>query len=264
VLTAVDHLVIAVTSLDAAIGDYRALGFTVVPGGRHPGVGTENALIAFADTAYLELIGFTEPREDHRWWAALQRGGGLVDFCLQTDDFATDALALRRAGVDIGDPQPRERRRPDGVEVRWMFALARGEHRGVAPFVIADVTGRDLRVPQEWRHANGATGVDTVTVAGRAVAPVRGWYAQVLGRPGEVIRRPEIGGAGARFTFGPHAFEFLAPTDPRGPLADWIARRGSSPFAVSLRATAPAPESLDLARTRGVRLSFAIGKRLEA
>jgi hypothetical protein len=33
----IDHVVIAVPSLDAAIADYRALGFTVLPGGRHPG-----------------------------------------------------------------------------------------------------------------------------------------------------------------------------------------------------------------------------------
>ena len=75
-LTAIDHLVIAVRNLEAAAEDYRSLGFTVVPGGRHPGVGTYNALIAFADSSYIELIGFYEPRADHRWWAPLQRGGG--------------------------------------------------------------------------------------------------------------------------------------------------------------------------------------------
>ena len=79
-LKAVDHLVIAVRDLEKASDDYRDLGFSVVPGGRHPGVGTYNALIAFADTSYFELIGFYEPRDDHRWWTPLQRGGGLVDY----------------------------------------------------------------------------------------------------------------------------------------------------------------------------------------
>jgi catechol 2,3-dioxygenase-like lactoylglutathione lyase family enzyme len=252
-LTAIDHLVIAVSNLEAATADYRGLGFTVVPGGRHTGVGTYNALIAFADASYIELIGFYEPRPDHRWWAPLQRGGGLVDFCLQTDDLVADLQALRRAGVDIGDPEPRHRTRPDGVEVRWKFALARGPHRGVAPFIIADVTGRDTRVPAERSHANGVTGVGTVTVAVEDIGLVREWYSKMLGRAGDEIRRPEIGGAGVRFPIGPHAFDFVAPVPGRGPLADWLARRGPSPYAVSLKAGAGAPHP-DLSRTHGVHI----------
>lgn len=255
-LTAIDHLVIAVSDLDAAVADYHSLGFTVVPGGRHPGVGTYNALIAFSDSSYIELIGFYEPRADHRWWAPLQRGGGLVDFCLQTDDLTGDLQALRRAGVDIGDLEPRDRTRPDGTEVRWEFALARGPHRGVAPFIITDVTGRDVRVPAERSHANGVTGVGTVTVAVSDIALVRGWYANVLGRAGEDIRRPDVTGAGVRFRIGPHAFDFIAPADGRGPLVDWLARRGSSPYAVTLNAGARRPGPLDPAKTHGARLSI--------
>jgi catechol 2,3-dioxygenase-like lactoylglutathione lyase family enzyme len=255
-LTGIDHLVIAVRDLEAATEDYRSLGFTVVPGGRHSGVGTYNALIAFADTSYIELIGFYEAREDHRWWAPLQRGGGLVDFCLQTGDLDGDAAALRRAGVDIGDPEPRGRTRPDGVTVRWRFALARGAHRGVAPFVIADVTGRDVRVPAERSHANGVPGIHTVTVAVDDLAPVRAWYSTILGTPGEDVRRADVGGAGVRFAIGPHAFDFLAPDDGRGPLADWIAARGPSPYAATFRTGAGRTGQLDPGRTHGARLSF--------
>src|SRR5207245_11594854 len=42
VLTGIDHLVIVTRDLGRAIAEYRGLGFSVVPGGRHP-VGTENA-----------------------------------------------------------------------------------------------------------------------------------------------------------------------------------------------------------------------------
>ena len=38
-----DHLMHWVPSLDAAVADYQALGFTVQPGGQHPGSGTHNA-----------------------------------------------------------------------------------------------------------------------------------------------------------------------------------------------------------------------------
>jgi catechol 2,3-dioxygenase-like lactoylglutathione lyase family enzyme len=255
-LTGIDHLVIAVDNLDAARDSYTALGFTVVEGGRHTGIGTYNALIAFQDGAYLELIAFYEPRDDHRWFAPLQKGQGLVDFCLQTDDLPGDTVALRRAGVDIGEPEHRDRKRPDGKDIRWIFSLARGAHRGVAPFIIADETGRDERVPRERTHANGVTGVGTVTVAVDDLARVRGWYASVLGAPGEDVTRPELAGAGVRFTIGPHVFEFLAPAGA-GAIQDWLAARGPSPYAATLRAAGAARRPLDPARAQGARLSYA-------
>jgi len=254
-LQGIDHLVVAVPDLDAAIKTYRDLGFTVVAGGRHQGIGTDNALIAFRDGAYLELIGFHEPRPDHRWWEPLQRGGGLVDFCLRTDDLARDAAVLRRAGAAMGELQGRTRRRPDGVEVRWLFAVARGGHRGVAPFLIADETPRDERVPRERVHANGVTGIGRLTVAVDDLAAVRVWYAEALGSTGQEIACPELGAAGVRFGIGPHTFEFLAPTGA-GAIRAWLAARGASPYAATLAGAAhPAPLGLD--RTWGARLALA-------
>ena len=64
-LQGIDHIVIAVVDLAVASRNYEGLGFTVVPGGRHP-VGTHNALIAFADGAYIELIAFYEKNTQHK------------------------------------------------------------------------------------------------------------------------------------------------------------------------------------------------------
>jgi len=254
-LRGIDHLVIVVPDLGAAVKTYRDLGFTVMAGGRHPGVGTDNALIAFRDSSYLELVGFHEPRPDHRWWAPLQKGGGLVDFCLQTDDLAGDAGAFRRAGVDMGDLERRQRTRPDGVEVRWLCTLARGAHRGVAPFLLAEESGRDARVPGQRAHANGVTGVGRLSVAVHDLAAVRGWYATVLGVPGQDVACPELGATGARFTLGPHMFEFLAAAGA-GAVRDWVAGRGASPYAATLVGAAR-PIPLDLGRTWGARLALA-------
>src|ERR1051325_5422301 len=110
-LLGVDHIVIAVRELDRAIEDYKHLGFTVVPGGRHP-VGTYNGLIAFADGSYIELISFYRDNPEHRWWAFLQKREGLVDFCFRTNDLLGDTAKLRRAGVNIQDPVPWSRARP--------------------------------------------------------------------------------------------------------------------------------------------------------
>ena len=70
----IDHLPIMFNELESAVIAYRELGFAVVPGGEHP-VGTHNALVAFADGSYLELIAFMRPNEQHRWWAVAQAGG---------------------------------------------------------------------------------------------------------------------------------------------------------------------------------------------
>ncbi|MBI2460242.1 MAG: VOC family protein [Candidatus Rokubacteria bacterium] len=252
-LIGIDHFVVAVRDLEAASRSYAELGFTVVRGGRHP-VGTHNALIAFADGAYLELIAFYAPSPGHYWWAPLQRGGGLVDFCLRTDDLLADTAAFREAGVEIDDPTPLTRVRPDGYELSWVLALPRGGYRGVAPFLIRDETPREERVPRETAQRNRVSGVGTVAVAVDDVATVRHWYAAVLRRAGQEVRRDDLDAAGVGFAIGPHTFEFVAPRGAAGPLAAWLRLHGPSPYAATLRTASGAGGPLDEAKSMGARL----------
>ena len=67
-LKGIDHVVILVKNLDQAVADYTQLGFNVVPGGEHTDGATHNALVAFADGSYLELIAFKREAPEHRWW----------------------------------------------------------------------------------------------------------------------------------------------------------------------------------------------------
>ena len=62
-----DHIVILVDELEAAITHYEALGFTVQRGGTHADGATHNALVGFADGSYLELIAFLLREPKHRW-----------------------------------------------------------------------------------------------------------------------------------------------------------------------------------------------------
>src|SRR6266436_3996975 len=179
------HMALRLTSWDQR-GQLQRFLNEVAPGGRHP-VGTHNALIAFADGAYIELIAFYEKNTQHKWWEPLQQGGGLVDFCMQTDDLMAETAAFRKAGVDIDDPSPLSRVRPDGYQLKWVLSIPRGVYRGVAPFLIQDETPREERVPRQTRHANGVTGIGTVTVAVDDVGRVAGWYTKVLGKPGQRI-----------------------------------------------------------------------------
>lgn len=254
-LRGIDHLVIAVRDLDEAAKSYEGLGFTVVPGGRHP-VGTHNALISFSDGSYLELIAFYESNPEHRWWAPLQKGGGLVDFCMQTDDLLGDTATFRRAGVDIADPVPLTRKRPDGYLLKWVLSIPRGAHRAQAPFLIQDETPREERIPRQMTHRNGVTGIGTVTVGVQDVATVRRWYEQVLSRPGQEVQRPDLEAAGARFTVGPHAFEFVTPRGSAGPLNGWLRDRGSLPYAATLKTTSKGVGALDITQAQGAKLSL--------
>jgi catechol 2,3-dioxygenase-like lactoylglutathione lyase family enzyme len=254
-LLGIDHLVIAVRDLDTARRDYEALGFTVVPGGRHP-VGTHNALIAFQDGSYLELIAFYEENARHKWWEPLQKGGGLVDFCMQTDDLQGDTATFRTAGVRIDDPSPLSRVRPDGYQLKWVLSIPQPPHRGVAPFLIQDETPRDERIPRETRHANGVTGIGAVTVAVMDVPGVGAWYSAVLGVAGEEARRDDVAGTGVRFAAGPHTIDLVAPLAPGGPLARWIADRGASPYAATLVTAGGRRGRLDQSKAQGARLSL--------
>lgn len=247
---AIDHLVIVVRNLDQAAADYERLGFAVFPGGRHP-VGSHNALISFADGSYLEIIAFYRDATAHRWWKPLGTGERFVDFCLQTDDLQGDTYALRAAGVAIKDPVPWSRTRPDGYELKWLLSLATDTHRGVAPFLIQDITPREERVPPPPKHKNGVLGIDTVTVAVDDVSAIDGWYRAVLGRKGEAVRRKSLVAEGLRHTIGPHRFDFLTPLNASSPLADWLRTYGPSPYAATLRIQSSSVLTLDTNLTHG-------------
>src|SRR4029434_10850169 len=212
----IDHLVIVVNDLDQAAKDFEQLGFKVIPGSCHP-VGSHNALISCLDDSYLEIIAFYREASDHRWWKPLQTAERLVDFCLQTDDLRGDTRQLQRAGVAINDPVPWSRKRPDGYELKWLLSLATGAHRGIAPFLIEDVTPRSERIPQTFHHRNGVTGIDKVTVAVGRLGQIEKWYGSLLEKRGTVITVADLGAQGLRFEVGPHILEFLTPRDAASP-----------------------------------------------
>ncbi|HEX4989825.1 MAG TPA: VOC family protein [Candidatus Binatia bacterium] len=253
----IDHLVIVVKDLDQAAKDYEQLGFTVVPGGKHP-VGSHNALISFVDGSYIEIIAFYREAPDHRWWDPLQKGERLVDFCMQTNDLQGDTLKLRAAGVAINDPVPWSRTRPDGYELKWLLSLAQGSHRGVAPFLIQDVTPREERIPQTFNHKNDATGIETVTVTVGELTAVRRWYDGVLGNRPTNISDEKLQANGVRYAIGPHTLDFLMPMEPQSPLINWLRTFGPSPYAATLHRISPGPSAFDGKLTHGANLSFAL------
>jgi len=256
-LQGIDHIVIVVNDLEQAAKDYAQLGFTVVPGGKHP-VGSHNVLISLVDGSYVEIIAFYREALDHRWWDPLQKGERLVDFCMRTDDLKGDTGKLRAAGVAINDPVPWSRTRPDGYELRWLLSLAQGSHRGVAPFLIQDVTPREERIPRIFDHKNGATGIDTLTIAVGELTAVQRWYDGVFGNGPTNVNNEKLQAKGIRYTIGPHTIDFLMPLEPQSPLINWLRNFGPSPYAATLRRSKTSFSALDGKLTHGANLSFAL------
>lgn len=166
-----DHLVILVPDLRMATLDYEDLGFVVTPGGTHADGLTHNALVVFADGTYFELIAFVDltDKRDNVWgWRQFVASGGLIDYCCATNDLAATVADLKARGWMIKGPTDGGRKRPDGVELRWRSA--RFEQLGrTLPFLIEDVTPRELRVPggAAAQHPNGATGIRALSIATR-------------------------------------------------------------------------------------------------
>jgi catechol 2,3-dioxygenase-like lactoylglutathione lyase family enzyme len=254
--TGIDHVAIVVDELESAIASYSRAGFTVVRGGKHP-IGTHNALIAFADGSYLELIAFLKSNSRHPWQKALEKGSGIVDFCMGTDDLAADVDSMRRAGAKIGDPSPLTRNRPDGYHLGWVQAIPEPPFNGQVPFLIKDETPRHERVPRERAHRNGASGIRTVAIAVDDPGETSRYYARVLGRPGAPVEHRDLEGAGVGFTIGPNEVELLASKSENGPLAQWIREHGQSPFEVVLANAAAGASRLDPALLQGARIRFA-------
>ena len=172
-----DHVVYVARDLAAAVEDHRRRGFTVTAGGEHAGGVTHNALVCFADGSYLELVAFRKPDPTHRWWRHAA-SGGFADFALLSDDLAQDLSALK--DLAVREAAEGGRTRPDGVSLRWRAAFLRAP----LPFLIEDLTPRELRVPggETVRHANGVTGIATIVVAARDQRSVDKSYERLRAR----------------------------------------------------------------------------------
>src|SRR5215213_9417949 len=257
----IDHIVIAVRDLAAAADDYARLGFTVTPGGEHTGGATHNALMSFDDGAYFELIAFREPDrpQDHKWWARFAKGEGTVDFALLSESVDFEGDRLKQAEIEIDGPHDGGRLRPDGQRIAWRN-LGLAAAGTPLPFMIEDVTARDLRVPAgpATEHDLGVTGVaGLILLVGdldRASVP----YQTLLDTSGETSTSAITGVRKARrFRFGSQWIE-LSEADPdAADLQRHIAERGAGPYEIVLAGAGERAERLSLDQTHGARIRSA-------
>lgn len=263
-LHSIDHIVVLVDDLAAASANWRRAGFTVTPGGTHAAGTTHNALVTFADGSYFELIAFlsSDRTQEHRWWPRVMDGEGLIDYALLSDDLTGDASTARGHGLEMTGPEDSGRLRPDGQQLAWRtIVLGRGIGEPTLPFVIEDVTPRELRVPsgKAAQHQLSITGIAGLTLVTANVEEAATAMTSLLGTPGEDIVVEE--GAMLRFTLGEQWLALLQPGSDQSEAGQYLRQRGDGPYEVTLRAaeTAVGAEGvlLPLAQTSGVRLRIA-------
>ena len=242
-LTRVDHVMVCVTDLEPGIEAYRRLGFNIHPGGVHTGRGTHNA-IAFFEEDYLEVMGVRDRQE---YLSSAGPGGGLLEFLshgdglrfviVQSDDLGADVAAMRRRGVEVGEPSEGGRRTPAGHELRWKMAVLGPAHPLPVLFIqhLTPLAERRAQLPQAGNHPNGVRRTERVYIAVPDVAAAAKAYSQVLGMPVPPIQRGAVIKSDmAVFDLGPTGLTVAQPAEP-GPAAEALSRRGPGPFQVLYR-----------------------------
>lgn len=179
----IDHVVVLVHDLDAAIEKWRADGYTITPGGVHAGGQTHNALVCFADDSYVELIAFRDANKTNHRWGRYRNFPGVVDYAVAVDELPEFIRDIAQRGrLKYSDSQDGGRRRVDGVALQWRSSFPPEFAKGL-PFLIEDVTPRDLRVPvgDNRVHANGATGIVELNIVVPDVEAAEREFALLFG-----------------------------------------------------------------------------------
>ena len=194
--TRLDHVVVRVDDLAAAIDRFTQAGFTVREGGAHGGGLTENALIHFRDGTYLELLHFKKPlrlklllksgllglrlanRPGHlryRLAQMLSFAPGLADASLLSPDLSAYAADLAAAGIDSAPAAPFSRTSPDGTHYAWHIATP---FMSSLPFALDEFDPPRIIPASSQHHSNGVTGIVALHYAVETVTFRRApWFA---------------------------------------------------------------------------------------
>src|SRR5438270_563611 len=202
-----DHVMIVVRDLEPAAAVYQDLGFRVIDGGRHTGMGTYNKIVRFG-LDYLELLAVYSEEEA----AQFQSRRRIMEFLREREGALTYALAVRGMPADAPAGEDRERKRPDGSILRWRTGYQNliGQ-KPVRPFLIeweepdTELLARYQREGEAGGHPNGAIAWTGITIGVPDMDAAREAYRELLGTeqppgvrfvPGNGIQRLTIRTAG--------------------------------------------------------------------
>jgi len=136
-----DHIILAVPDVAAAKQELKhALGVDAEFGGKHPGLGTENALLSLGGRQYLEILG---PQADIEQPVGLGEvfanweASDIPAFAVAAADLNRIKVQAEEAGIQTTDISDGSRRTRDGTLLQWrgMFLISE-IYKGLVPFYI--------------------------------------------------------------------------------------------------------------------------------
>lgn len=240
-ITGIDHAIVGVRKLEAARRQWAKLGFTITPRGRHKGWGTANYCIMF-ETDYVELLGIVDPTGfTNKLDRFLKIREGLMGLAFATDTAEEVSAALDAASISYKGPADLSRllELPEGeVEPAFKLVYLNGATPGVSSFVCQHLT-RDLVWRPEWtHHANGVTGIDSMTVVVRNTGTPRAGWQAFLGKDAVT----EIGEHEFSAIVGQTELRFLTEAAAKAALPELRRRKWRPPFLAGMALSVTDPE----------------------
>lgn len=136
-----DHFLLGCASLEAGIQFIKErTGVEAIKGGKHPGIGTHNALISLANNTYLEIIA-PDPEAnsllpDYVFLKELTTPQ-LFYWAMRTEDIDELVKQIKKAGFAHSGINPGSRQRTDGSVLKWRsLSVDASTQAGVVPFFI--------------------------------------------------------------------------------------------------------------------------------
>lgn len=257
-----DHAVIGVPDLEAGMDAFRRLGFEVAVGGRHPSLGTRNAIVRFG-LDYLELLTVEDPVKartrgpfGRELLAFLDQGSGLAGFVLAGTGLEDEVGGLQGMGLGVEGPFEMDRIHPKGGRLEWRLVLPGGSPwRKPWPYLIDWITAEDelLAWDPPGDHPNLVSGVVGIDLVVEDLEEAARLYERALGlRLGE--RGHASQGASSRYyRLGSFRLGLHQPVGA-GPVADELGRRGPGPYRLTL-VSSDLDSTAEMLAGRGVPIS---------
>ena len=137
-----DHLILGIGNLAEGVRTvHEQTGVRPAIGGKHPGRGTQNALVSLGDGLYVEIVAPAEAAagaDEAAQLASLRKLEGLtpIGWAVSVPDVDDARQRLTKAGFTLSDATPGSRKRPDGSTLAWTtFGIASPQIPGI-PFFI--------------------------------------------------------------------------------------------------------------------------------
>ena len=239
-----DHAVIGIPDLEEGISVFRRLGFEVAEGGRHPSLGTRNAIVRFG-LDYLELLSVEDAFKARargpfgtELLSFLCKSSGLIGFVLAGSRLEKQAEGFRSLGIDAEDPFEMDRIRPDGRRLEWRLVVPDGSPwRKPWPYLIDWITPESdlLAWDPPGDHRCGVTGVAGMDLVTRDLEATREIYQTALGLRNKMTP-PSPGQAGAASLYLQIGSFTLGLHEPAGvgEACRELDRQGPGPFRILL------------------------------